>query len=226
MKHFSLLALLFILLSINGSHAETRDFPAITLTDPKLKLVDGYSWGMDGKQFKKTMKFRLNMNQYRFGEKTDHGLVGLFTFEGNKHSLQTLIELEEELMRSNSITDQKRLKALHEYLIKVIIEEFIELSQPFLADARGAKKDMMALITEWATKAHRKSSYLLDWGASKEGEETQVVRTKIKTVAEFDQFCADLVYFLESLMRSCKIATEQFKDMLKKEQAQAHAQPK
>lgn len=220
MKYFSLVTLI-ILLSINATHTQTRDFPAITLTDPKLKLVDGYSWAMDGKQFKKTMKFRLNMNQYRFGEKTEQGLVGLFTFEGEKHSLATLIELEEELMHSNSTSDQRRLKALHEYLIKMIIEEFVELSQPFLADARGAKKDMMALINEWATKAHRKSSYLLDWGASKEGEETQVVRTKIKSVKEFDQFCSDLVYFLETLMRSCPIATQQFKEILKKEQAQA-----
>jgi hypothetical protein len=205
------------LTSINVLSAATRDFPAITLTDPKLKLVDGFSWAMDGKQYKKTMKFRLNLNQRRFGEKTTSGLIGLYTFESIKYSLQELIELEQQLMRSNSIADQKRLQELSAFL-RTAIEEFIELSQPFLADARGAKKDMMALISEWATKAHRQSSYLLDWGASKEGEETQVVRTKIKTIQDFDQFLSDLVYFVETLMRSCPIATQQFKEILKQEQ--------
>ena len=52
------------------------------------------------------------------------------------------------------------------------------------------------------------------WGASKEGHESDVVRNQAKTIQEFDQFCADLVYFLESLMRSCKVATQQYKEHL------------
>lgn len=218
--------LLFLVCFINATllSIETRDFPPIILTDPKLKLVDGFSWAMDGKQYKKTMKFRLQLNQRRFGEKTQHGLVGIYTFEGTKYSLQMLIELEEKYSKNSTSADQKRLNALQELLHNTIIEEFVELSQPFLADARGAKKDMMALITEWSIKAARKDSHLLEWGASKEGEETQVVRTKIKTIKEFDQFCCDLVYFLETLMRSCPIATEQFKELLKQEQAQVQKQ--
>ncbi len=200
---------------------DMRDFPAIILTDPKLKLVDGFSWAMDGKQYKKTMKFRLQLKQYRFGEKTNDGLIGLYTFENQKYCLQTLMLLEEELTKNQTAENQKQLQALIKFLKEYIIEHFIDLSQPFLADARGAKKDMMALIVEWSIKAHRPDSYLLAWGASKEGEETQVIRTHIQTVHDFDQFCADLVYFLETLMRSCPIATQQFKELIKKEQAQA-----
>ena len=216
------LLLLIILQSIQIQSTDTRDFPAIILTDPKLKLVDG--WIMDGNQFKKNMKFRLELNKRRFGEKTPAGIVGFYEFENAKHSLQSLIALENELVIANTPLAQKQLQNLHAFLKSVIIEEFVTLSAPFLADARGAKKDIFDLILEWAHKAQRQGSNLLDWGASKEGEETQVVRTKIKTIAEFEQFYADLVYFLESLMRSCPVATAQFKELLKKEQAHLQAQ--
>ncbi len=215
-----------ILIISSLMHADSRDFPPITLTDPKLKLVDGFSWAMDGKQYKKTMKFRMQLNQRRFGEKTSQGLIGFYLFEDTKYSLAGLIELENILSASNNISDQIRLKKLYEFLKAYIVEEFIALSQPFLADARGAKKDMMALITEWANKTSRKDSYLLAWGASKEGEETMVVRTKIQYVRDLEQFFADLVYFLETLMRSCPIATAQFKELLKKDQQAAQQNQK
>ena len=208
-----------ILMNLKSFATELRDFPSIILTDPKLKFVDGFSWAMDGKQYKKTMKFRLQLNQRRLGEKKETGLIGLYVFEEIHYSLKELTKLEEQLLGNNDLMEQNRLAALEAYLKDHIIEEFVDLSQPFLQDARGAKKDMMALIIEWAHKANRKDSYLLDWGASKEGEETQVVRTKIHSIAAFEQFCADLVYFLETLMRSCPIATQQFKELLKKEQA-------
>ena len=110
---------------------------------------------MSGKQFGKTMQFRLNLNKRRLGEKTSAGLVGFYTFEDKKYSLKSLIELEEKLSKSNSAADQKLLAELRLFL-KFVMTEFIELSQPFLVDARGTKSQMMILITEWATKANRK----------------------------------------------------------------------
>lgn len=215
----SLLSVSYAALIVAGS---TRDYPPIVLTSPKLKLVDGKSWAMDGKQFKKTMKFRLDVNKRRFGEKVGpNEFIGFYEFAEKKYSLAQLIELEETLMASNSVEDQKTYAALKPFL-RTIMEEFIKLSQPFLEDARGAKAEMLALITEWAGKAHRTGSYLLAWGRSKEGEESEVIYTNIKTFSEFDQFLTDLVYFLETLMRSCPIATEQFKELLKKEQEHAH----
>ena len=208
-----------VLLMAYGCKAEMRDFPPLILTDPKIKLVDGFSWAMDGKQFRKTMKFRLQINQRRFGVKDANTLTGFYTFDEHEYSLASLIELENSLSSRNSTADQKHLEKLHDFLKATIIEDFLKLSDPFLVDARGAKKEMMALIVEWSIKAHRKESHLVAWGASKEGEETMVVRTKIHTIKDFDQFCADLVYFLETLMRSCPLATQQFKELLKQEQA-------
>ncbi len=219
------LVLLFILFTGSALKCDiaTRDYPPIILTSPKLKLVDGKSWAMDGRQFKKTMKFRLDVNKRRFGEKiANNEFVGFYIFEDEKYSLAQLIELEEQLMASNSISDREKHARLRP-LLRAIMEEFIKLSQPFLEDARGAKAEMLALITEWATKAHRLESYLLAWGRSREGEEAEVIYTNIKTFAAFDQFLTDLVYFLETLMRSCPIATQQFKDLLKKEQEQAQS---
>ena len=201
----------------------SRDYRPIILTSHKLKLIDGTSWGMNGKKFKKSMKFRLDLNKRRFGEKVaNNEVIGFYTFENQKYTLQELIELEERLSRANSTNELLRHATLRSFL-KTTLEEFIELSKPFLEDARGAKPEMLALITEWATKTNRLESHLVAWGRSSEGKEAEVIHTQVTSFAGFDQLLSDLVYFLETLMRSCPIATQQFKDLLKKEQDQAQA---
>lgn len=211
MKHIFLSALI-----VSGSllgATPSRDFPPVYIKGPKIgmgsasiytiEMIDGNMF--NGEKFANTMKLRTNLNERRLGIKTNQGLVGYYLYNDNKHSLSSLITLEKNAQRAQE---------MRHFLQEVIVPDFLKLTEPFLVDATGAKPAMMSLIKEWAEKAGRSNSLLLAWGASKEGHESDVVRNQAKTIQEFDQFCADLVYFLESLMRSCKVATQQYKEHL------------
>ena len=135
-----------------------------------------------------------------------------------------LVNLEAQLAKSNSTAHQKEREALHK-LLPSVINDFLDLTKPFLADARGAKGQMIVLIGEWAQKAHRKDSHLLEWANVKEGKESNAISTKLTTFFLFDQFVEDLIYFLETLLRSCPKACAQFKEMMEKQkdhQTQPH----
>ncbi len=213
MKHILLLALV-----VSGSllgATPTRDFPPVYIKGPKIgvgsasiytiEMIDGNMF--NGGKFANTMKLRTNLNERRFGIKTNQGLIGYYLYNDNKHSLSSLITIEKN-------AKDLRAQEMYNFLQQVIVPDFLKLTEPFLVDATGAKPAMMSLIKEWAEKSGRSNSLLLAWGASKEGHESDVVRNQAKTIEEFDLFCADLVYFLESLMRSCKVATQQYKEHL------------
>ncbi len=195
-----------------------NDFPPLVLEAEILELVDDFPLGVNPDTVGMIMKLRLDINKRRFGAKSANGLTGFYTFEGKKWTLQSLIELEEKLMRSNSSDDQKRLGAVKQ-LLQSVKEEFIELVKPFLADARGAKAQMVILITEWSVKAHRQDSHLLHWSHTKEGDETSAVYSKLTTFKTFDQFCCDLIYFMETLLRSCPKACAHFKQIMEQKQS-------
>ena len=175
--------------------------------------MDDFPLGVNPDTVGMIMKLRLDLNKRRFGAKSANGPIGFYTFEGKKWTLQMLIELEMQLLRSNSAADQKRLATLKEFF-QTIKEELIELVKPFLADARGAKAQMVVLITQWSVKARRQDSQLLNWAATREGDETGAIYSKILTVKAFDHFCGDLIYFLETLLRSCPKACAHFKQIM------------
>lgn len=195
-----------------------NEFPPLTLEADILEIVDDFPLGVNPDTVGMIMKLRRDLNKRRFGTKSPSGLEGFYTFEGKKWTLQMLIELEVKLSRSNSAADQRRLASLNEFFQK-IKEEFIDLVKPFLADARGAKGQMVILITEWSVKASRQDSQLLNWSHTKEGDETNAVYSKILTIKAFDQFCADLLYFLETLLRSCPKACAHFKQIMEQKQS-------
>lgn len=196
-----------------------NEFPPLTLEAEILEIVDDFPLGVNPDTVGMIMKLRRDLNKRRFGTKSANGVSGIYTFEGKSHTLASLIELENQLSRSNSATDQKRAEELRKYF-QTIKEEFIDLVKPFLADARGAKGQMIILITEWSVKANRQDSQLLNWSTTKEGEETTAVYSKIHSIKAFDQFCADLLYFLETLLRSCPKACAHFKQIMEQKQQQ------
>ena len=210
--------LLFLGAFIVVCNSSANEFAPLTLEAEILEIVDDFPLGVNPDTVGMIMKLRRDLNKRRFGTKTSSGIEGFYTFEGKKWTLQMLIELETQLSRSNSLADQKRLATLNELLQK-IKEEFIELVKPFLADARGAKGQMVILITEWSVKASRQESQLLNWANTREGEETNAIYTKIHTLKAFDQFCCDLLYFLETLLRSCPKACAHFKQIMEQKQS-------
>lgn len=205
--------LILLIAAIMATASSANEFPPLTLEAEILEIVDDFPLGVNPDTVGMIMKLRRDLNKRRFGTKTTSGMDGFYVFEGKKWSLQMLIELEMQLTRSNSTADQRRLATLKEFF-KTIKDEFIELVRPFLADARGAKGQMVILITEWTVKASRQDSQLLNWAHTKEGEETEAIYSKILTIKAFDQFCADLLYFLETLLRSCPKACAHFKQIM------------
>lgn len=207
--------LLLLALLINSTHA---DHAPITLQAEILELIDGFSLGVNGITVGMIMRLRLDLNKRRFGKtSTSAPIVGVFEFEGKKYTISELTALEKKLSQSNSAADQQRLKILRATLT-LIIDDFVELTKPFLADARGAKGQMVMLITEWAQKAHRGDSHLLEWANVEEGKESNAIYQKINTITLFEQFVDDLLYFLETLLRSCPKACAQFKEMMEQKQ--------
>lgn len=204
--------LLLTLVTLVCQATTPRDFPPIHILGPKLpvghtiNLIDGSF--LNGEKVHNMMKLRTSLNERRFGTKSSQKLVGFYTYKNQKHSLESLIALEK------SVTTPAQLQEFHIYLQEVVIPDFLKLTEPFLADATGRKPVIMALMKEWAEKSGHTTSLLLAWGGSREGHESEVVRNQAKTIQDFDGFCADLVYFLETLMRSCKVATQQYKEYL------------
>lgn len=202
------------------------DHSPVTLEAEILEIIDGFALGVNGTTVGMIMRLRLDLNKRRFGRTSAaQKAVGTYDFEGKKYTIAELVEVEKKLMQSNSSADQQRLKALRITLTK-IIEDFVELTKPFLADARGAKGQMIVLITEWAQKAHRSNSHLLEWANVEEGKESSTIYQKLTTITLFEQFVDDLLYFLETLLRSCPKACAQFKEMMEQKQKESAANPK
>jgi hypothetical protein len=196
----------------------TADHSPLTLQAEILGIIDGFALGVNGTTVGMIMRLRLDLNKRRVGKTSaSQPVVGTYEFEGKKHTISELVAIEQRLAASNSSPDQQRLKALRSALTK-IIDDFVELTKPFLADARGAKGQMIVLITEWAQKAHRADSHLLQWANVEEGKESSAIYQNINTITAFEQFVDDLLYFLETLLRSCPKACAQFKEMMEQKQ--------
>lgn len=217
MKLNSLLLLSLLMSLVYADHAP------LTLNAEILAIIDGFALGVNGTTVGMVMRLRLDLNKRRVGKTSaSQTAVGYFDFEGKKHTIAELVALEKKLMQSNNSADQQRVQALRATLSK-IIDDFVELTKPFLADARGAKGQMIVLITEWAEKAHRGDSHLLEWANVEEGKEASTIYQKLTTIGLFEQFVDDLLYFLETLLRSCPKACAQFKEMMEQKQKESAA---
>lgn len=227
MKKLCILALsFFILTPLQANTPEEKGATSVVLLENEvLHIVDGNPLAINGTTIGMMLHLRSELGKRRQGAKgTDGKLTGMYTYEGVKHTLKSLIELEDQLLNNPTAENQKKLQDLHVYFNGAIKDEFLKLVAPFLDDARGAKDQMVRLITEWAQKTKRMNSHLLAWSQTKEGNESTAIKENIPTIRRFDEFCSDLVNFLESLMRSCPKACQQFKDILEQKQKEKQNQ--
>lgn len=225
-------------------HPETRATRGgIVLTSPLLGLIDGLSFGINANHIKMMLMVHRELKKIMFGEADKTGaLIGRYTFNGSQHSIRSLVLLEtlkeEEYRNSHAalsldaankqkIADlesgYKKFKKELEASLLTIKKDFEQKVAPFEKNARGAKEQMLVLIAESCQKHGHPDSYLLKWADTQEGNEMVYVRDHLHSFKEFDQFCSDLLNFLEDLMRSCPKAWNQFKQQLDAaKQNQAH----
>lgn len=190
----------------------------ILLENEVLHIVDGNPLAINGTTIGMMLHLRSEIGKRRHGVKHEGKLTGIYTFQDKKYTMAELVTLETEWYANPTKENKEKISQLYQYMQNHIKEEFLKLTAPFLADARGAKGQMVVLITEWAQKAHRINSHLLNWAHTKESEEASALKSQIPTLKDFEQFCVDLVNFLESLMRSCPKACNQFKEILEQKQ--------
>lgn len=241
MKTIKLTLLAVLTLS---SHVVFPKESGIVLTSEIIHLVDGFQipWGIDANVIKLMLHLRREIKKIQFGEQTKNGLEGHYTFHDLHHSIRSLAILEskyeaeyyqklseynkdhnryhQELQDLNIWYNQIK-QQLH-VCLEIAKKEFEQKIAPFSKNAQGGKDQMLILIEESCKKRNRTDCFLLKWAEVEEGNETKLMHEQINTFKGMDQFCTDLVNFLEDLMNSCKKAWAQFKKTMEKEAEAGH----
>ncbi len=216
----------------------------VVLTSEIINIIDGFPipWGIDANVIKLMLHVRREVKKIQFGDTAKGSKQpGHFLFKNSFHSVRSLAVLEskyeaeyyQKLQEYNKDSEKyhKEIDQLNtEYNetkkeLKATLDEakkeFDIKIAPFCANAKGGKEQMLILIEESCKKRNRTDCFILKWGESEEGHETKLMHEQITSFKAFDQFCTDLVNFLEDLMVSCKRAWGQFKKLMDEEAAAA-----
>lgn len=184
-----------------GIYAKDKD-NGIKLTSPILAVIDGLPGILDEHTIHKTLYVRQELMRLQFGilDKKTKERKPQHMFQGKAYTLGGLVKLE----KNNPSLREELNKLLYK-----IREEFIIITDPFVAESKGTKQQMMILITESCKKRKRMNSLLLNWHEDNEKESLIKNATSFKI---FDQFCTDLSNFLKDLVISCPKAFHKFKE--------------
>jgi hypothetical protein len=203
--------------------ASVHAITPIALNPTIIAIMDGRSFGVDGKKIGAMYNMIRRMQEILYGKKDKNGnRIGLYTFQGQSKSIAKLMEIEESIHQElNSKTlDNKRsqilvnqLKEIHEQLLKVL-DDFKKIVDPFMADARSAKEPLIILIEEECSKRNKPQSMLKEW-AHLDSDELEGFDSKFVSCAIFKNFSEDLITFLIDLIYNCKKGREQFDKMMK-----------
>lgn len=186
----------------------------ILLESSIIKMVDGLSMGINGAKIAMMLKVRKEVKKMLFGVPDATGaFVGLFMLHDTKRTLLDLVDIEDEYKKTNDLEGQKAVA----HLVVEARNHFITHIKPFMATARGAKRQMLMLIEESCKKRKRFDSILLRWGAAREDEEEKQFHKDVIDFKTFNIFCSDLIHFMEDIIRSCPKAVAQFKQMIERE---------
>ena len=240
MKKLGLLTLAFSLCtSILAEPVCEKDHHGIVLTSEIISLIDGFPWGINANIIKHMLQVRREIKKIQFGDPTKDGkLVGHYIFDDIKYSVRTLATLEskyemEYYKKLESYSKDKegnhhplvelqqwnnQIKHKFRTILEVAKKEFNIKVAPFSKNARGAKTQMLMLIEDSAKKRGREDCFLLKWADADEDNEMVAFNEQIITFKALDQFCTDLINFLEDLMRSCPKAWNQFKKIMDEQQ--------
>ena len=185
----------------------------IILTSKAVQFVDGKSYGINEKTVAMIIHLSSIVKKMLNGFMDESGSrIGSYNLEQKLLWVKALILIEEELLNDPQAKNSILYKELKELLEKVK-RDYIDIMRPFLDDARGAKHQMIMLITEWAEKAGRVSTSLLEWANTEENGEIDSFMKRIQTFSQFDIFCEDLLAFFKVLVNSCPKAREQYQKM-------------
>lgn len=199
----------------------------ILLRSPIIEFIDGKSIGINESVINLMLQVRGQIKKILFGKKLANGhFEGPFNFEGHMCSVRMLSTLEAKYeheyqqKKVEFANDKKKLDEAHQShkelkqklnaLFETAKKEFKSKVTPFAKNARGAKEQMIMLISESCTKRSRPDSLLLRWADTDEHTEMKFFDEQVMSFKELDQFCIDLANFLGDLMHSCPKAMAQY----------------
>jgi len=193
-------------------------YTPIELNRDIIRLIDGKAFGVSGETIGALYKMIRDIQNIQLGRRMPDGeRIGMYTFEGKQHTIQSLIAIEKEIkeaLNDNTPGVEESKQELDE-LLKIMRSDFMRIVSPFIAEARSAKDPLVVLIQEECSKRQRPHSLLLEWAALMDDEFSNFER-QVTNFQIFDSFCKDLIDFKKDLMHNCKKARKQFKELVER----------
>jgi hypothetical protein len=234
MKKYSMIdkkIVLFLLLNyLSGQyflvHAQKNNTPDVIseaprpLNDPGLAILDGTGGAIDGKAIGGLIHNIHQLDAALNGKKTPNGKrIGSYLFERENYCIHDLARMEYKLRnKSNELSkkEKQKIETILRALMGQIKDEFVTLMEGFFEQINQSRSLTVALLEEWALLHDRSESFLLALSKQKEGGEIAFFKESVDSFMLLDQFCADLMSFLEDLVKSCPRAWKQYTNLIKK----------
>ena len=202
-KTFLLLNTLYCIFNSAPLFCNDPAVQKITFQHQFVKQGDGMALVFDGKNIGNmiTAVRKIKSTLYGVIDKTTKERVGKYTFNGMKHSLSSLAELE--------YTTQQDFSDL----LAEIINDFYKELEPLIKYVQGTQKYTVPLIEEWILRANRHDSDIMIWDTMQPGQELHLLQQTLRSLTQFQTFCQDLLGYIESLIHSCPKGCKQFREL-------------
>ena len=175
--------------------------PSIThaVTLNSAKKFDGSF--INGEVIRDIRKYQFDIRKMLLGElQTDRTRCGKYMHEETKYSVSELAALEQEVENPQQL----------QLLLTQIMNDFIQISQPFEQDIQDAKPILVILVAQSNKLRKREDSLLNKWSECSAANERKLLETHLQTIPEFNIFLIDLCNFLTDLVESCPKAQTQY----------------
>ncbi|MBI2774426.1 hypothetical protein HYX58_00240 [Candidatus Dependentiae bacterium] len=180
-----------------------------------LAMVDGlpHPIGVDWKTVDEMVHTIKEILKGQFGGRQPNSKkrIGIFNFRNSLYSIQELAALE---CTAHETNDKELQNDLESHLV-IFRTGFIEVMRPMLTRLQGLpQRTAHELMKEWAELHNRHDSIIFEWCKHRSGNEEELFHNHIASFKSFDQFCSDVVSFLDDLIKSCPIGYQQYLDAI------------
>ncbi len=183
------------------------------LEHKSIVMVDGLPHGLNGPGIARLIHILKEVDKFQYGivNPLNGERIGKYILKGEEHSVYSLMQCEHSLETATiAIAEKEHLRAALKSSLKMAIDDFVAIMQPFITQARGSKAITITLMEEWAQLHERTKSFILNWSRQKEGTEIDMFREGIDSFEKLNQFCSDLVSFIQDLIQSCPKGWKQY----------------
>lgn len=180
----------------------SRKITGNTILNSKLlKMIDGKSFGIDGRKIRAMLIIRTHILHMLHGTLKNNQRVGSYVLDNKHYTVKELYESE----KNGTLPNQNARGWL-----KIVKEDFATKIEPFLELGRGSKPEMLILIEESLRLHKRQNSILHMWAQEPEGDDMVGFDREVQSFEHHFVFLNDLLNFLDDLISSAPKACQQF----------------